>query len=170
MDDVKEKAVSIGVRTMLGDLMRVVVDELKAAPGAWHEMTEGEQEAAIERIERRCGQAITDAARIIATEGRPAIQAQVESVAFKNGVKAVIVLPNGPGAHALADATKSNVLIVFPGAESMMGGERVAADPQQPPLNLDGNPLAGAIGLDDPPAGDEPEAGTGDEGGEEDDD
>lgn len=133
-----DAVVEIAYETMLGDLMGLVVDELKAAPGAWHEMSEDEQRMALDRIERRCTAAAHDCARMIAAENRPAIPATVESVAFKNGVKAVLTLAAGPGAHLLADSTASGVLLVFPASDGAMGGVRPEPDPQQPSLDLPG--------------------------------
>lgn len=106
--------VEIAAETMLGDLMKLVVDELKAAPVVWQQMSEDQQDDAISRIRTRCAAAITSAVSIISTRGFEAVSATVDSVTFKDGVKAVLKLPfASQGAHQLADSEGGIVQVVF---------------------------------------------------------
>lgn len=136
--DEAETPAGIARETMLGDLMQVVKSELSAQTEPWRKMTEEEQTKALERICKGVESAIDEAVRIIATENRPIISATVDSVTFKDGIKATIKLPqHSPGGHELADSTGHMVMIVVGGSEAYKGGAgEVKADPAQASLLL----------------------------------
>lgn len=129
----------IATETMLGDLMKVCIDELKAAKDVWPKLSQWDQDMAIERIERRCKGAVNEAVRILASEARASILATLESVTAKDQIKAVLTLSRGdPQRHGLLDACGQPVLIVLASTEQFEGGrEQVKSDPDQPSLPLE---------------------------------
>jgi hypothetical protein len=113
----------IAAETMHGDLMALVVDELKAAPRSWPELSEDEQDEVIERVRRRTGEAVEDVVRIIATAGFKRIPAKLDSVQVKDGLKITLsALQNDPARHDLMDAQGSTVALVLADPAQFGGG------------------------------------------------
>lgn len=136
-------AVDVAEETMLGDLMSLVIQELKVMPKSWPEMSESQQEEVIYRAEQRCKSAIKKATRIISSRNHKTVLAQVEQVVFKDGAKAVLK-GFGPGFHDLADAINETVMVVIPETEpSLEHAPDVQADKDQAEL-----PLTDAAGED----------------------
>lgn len=130
--------VHIAADTMLGDLMGVVLDELKAAPDVWQKLGEVEQDDAIDRIRRQCAAAVEDCVRIIATQGFSRIRAKVDAITVKDGIKATLTLAqHDPARHELVDAQGSSVFIVLADVEQFSGGvAAIHAEPDQQALTL----------------------------------
>lgn len=128
----------ISACTMVGDLMSLVTDELKAAPDVWQKLGESEQGECIDRIRRRIDTAVEECVRLIATEGFARIRATVESVAVKDGIKATLTLSRHDGSrHELIDAQGTTVYIVLADAEQFGGGRYdIQPDPDQGALTL----------------------------------
>lgn len=139
VDQPVDTPVEIATETMLGDLMQVCVDELKAAKDVWQKLPQYDQEMAISRIERRCKHAVEQVVRIIASEARATILATLESVTAKDQIKAVLTLSKGdPQRHGLLDACGQPVLIVLASTEQFEGGkDTVKSEPEQPGLPLE---------------------------------
>ena len=129
----------IAESTFVGDLMRVVVDILKAAPKTWQELSETEQETYLNSIEAQVKHVSQKAIRILSSAGRTSLVAEVDSVTFKDGVKAVMKLPKClPGVYDLADAEGQEVLIVVSGAEALLHSHDLPeADPDQPAFDYE---------------------------------
>ncbi|MEO7917718.1 MAG: hypothetical protein ABIR16_08755 [Dokdonella sp.] len=129
---------AIAAETMLGDLVSLVLDEIRAAPDVWPRLGQQEQDDVIDRVKRRCGEAVEDCVRIIATQGFSRIRATVESVAIKDGIKAVVTLSkHDPNRHELADAQGSSVYLVLADPEQFSGGTAgIKGDPDQGALLL----------------------------------
>ncbi|UYM14278.1 hypothetical protein [Endozoicomonas euniceicola] len=133
-----DERIQLTESTLLGDLMGLVTDELKALPDVWQKLPEHQQQEVIFRIKQRCMNAVAQAVRIMATGDRVSLLATVDTVTFKDGVKAVLKMPgNSPGRHDLADAEGETVMIVIPDTDAYMGGEEPEADPDQPAFDLD---------------------------------
>ncbi|MTI13809.1 DNA translocase FtsK [Sansalvadorimonas verongulae] len=125
-------AIDVAETTMLGDLIKVVVDEMKAMPDVWQKLPEVQQQEVIDRVQKQCQSAVVQAVHIIASQDRATLNATVDTVTFKDGVKAVLKMPgNTPGRHDLADAEGEIVMIVIPETEAYLGGETPEADPDQ---------------------------------------
>jgi hypothetical protein len=125
--------VEIAQETMHGDLMALVIDELKAAPRTWHELGEDEQDEIIDRVKRRVGEAIEDCVRMIATAGFTRIPATLDAVQVKDGIKVTLSLSqHHAGRHDLVDAQGSTVCIVLANVDQFGGGtEALKAEPAQ---------------------------------------
>jgi len=86
--------------------------------------------------ERASREIIKDAVGMIAAEGRVTIVAELESVAIKDGIKAVCTLPkSSEQRHDLYDAQGKQVLIVVASAEAFLHGDMPRPDLDQPPLS-----------------------------------
>ena len=135
------EAPQIAAVTMVGDLMQLVIDELKAAPDVWQKLGEPWQQDVIDRTRQRVEDAVRQCVHIIASDHRPTIVATVESVTVKDGIKAVLTLLTLPKSdsqrHELFDSAGRSCLIVVGGAEDYAGGaEQVKPDPEQPALPI----------------------------------
>ena len=124
--------------TMLGTLTTICIDELKAAPDCWAKLSEDQQDDVIKRVTSQVGDAVREAVRIIATQGRDVIVADLEQITAKDSIKAVLTLAkHDPNRHMLLDAVGKPVLIVVASSEEFMGGAIPKADPNQLPLDVD---------------------------------
>lgn len=130
--------VELAQATMLGDLMQIVVDEVKAAPDVWQKLSEHKQDALINRVEQRVREAVRQCVELIAANGRVAIPGAIESVQVKDALKAVVIVAKSdPHRHELIDATKKAVMIVIADPTDYHGGAGdVQADKDQPELPL----------------------------------
>lgn len=126
-------SVELASETMAGDLLAAVVDEIKQLQDPWQKTSQAMQANVIFRLELRIKLLTAKAVRIIAADGRPAMRAKVESVTFKDGIKAILKMrQNDPPRHDLADAAGSDVMVVLADADQYSGGcENVQPDPDQ---------------------------------------
>jgi hypothetical protein len=130
-------AVDVAEATLLGDLIEVCIDELKASQDVWQKLSERGQQDALFRVRLRCEAAVRKAVRIIAAADRPTIFATLEQVTVKDGIKAVLKLDKHDAQrHELVDATGRQVLIVVASAEQHLGGEGPKPDADQPDLPI----------------------------------
>lgn len=143
--------VHVGRDTMQGDLVKVIVDEIKAA-GVWQKLAQLDQDRLLERVDERVREAVAEAVRIIAADDRPTLLAKVESVTFKGSVKAQLALEkSNPARHDLADSHGQEVLLVIPYGDRYLGGEKPKSEPnQRAMLDAEGKPADGASGGDAP--------------------
>jgi hypothetical protein len=112
--------VEITAQTMLGELVGLVIDELKAAPDV------------IQRVTARCTHMVKDAVNLIAADGRDVIAANLEQIAAKDSIKAVCTLAKyDENRHALLDAVGKPVLIVVASSSQFMGGKLPTSEPDQ---------------------------------------
>lgn len=120
-------------------LLKALLTEVQHMPKPWQAMPEREQRDVIDRLREQVGAAVRDAVLRIASGGHQRIVASVESVTFKDGVKAVLQLSRGnPSTHALADATGGTVLVVLTEVEEHVDGMHVVKpDPDQRELPVD---------------------------------
>lgn len=126
-------AVELARETMLGDLMSLVIEELKAAPDVWQKLSEHKQDAVIGRVHQRVGEAVRQAVELIAANGRVAIPATLEQVTVKDGIKGVVtVSKTDPSRHELSDAVGRAVMLVVADPSEFSGGaSEVKPDPDQ---------------------------------------
>lgn len=113
--------IEIAAETLGHDLLQAMVDELKVLQDPWAKTSEEKQNDAIYRLRARIETLIGRAVRIIAAGDLAVISGHVESVTFKDGVKAVITTSKGEAAHALADAEGGSCIVVITDAEQYLG-------------------------------------------------
>lgn len=126
----------IAKETLTGDLRDSALEWIRALPKPWAQLTEDEQTDVIESVTKRCVLAATKAVEEICADGRRVIQAEVESVTVKDGVKAVVkCIKTEENIVYLGMAEGSRVQIVQADLEPFSGERRPAkADPSQAPL------------------------------------
>lgn len=134
---VSKETVSVSEKFLLGDLIAATMQEIKAMPFAWGVLPEKDQQKVIDKLTGRVTEAVRQAVLIIAADARPHLVADVESITFKDGIKAVLqVAKQSADRHELADATGSMVMIVLPHIEKHLGGEVPKAEPDQRGLDV----------------------------------
>ncbi|MDP1931946.1 MAG: hypothetical protein Q8L60_10860 [Gammaproteobacteria bacterium] len=130
--------IDIAETTMLGDLMKCVVEQLKVLPKAWQAMSEQEQQETLDRIELQTADAVRQAVRIISSHGQINVPAKIESVTYKDGCKVVLKAVGGiANTIHLAEAEGQIVAVIIPETENLLGDEgKPEADPDQRGLEL----------------------------------
>lgn len=121
---------------LLGEVMASAMRQLRALDKPWQRLPEEQQHAVIADVRNDVQRAISKAVEIIATDDRTRFVAQVESVTFKDGVKAVLTMPNTMASHELADTAGGCVYVVIEDpSRYVMGGNNVPkAEPDQRPI------------------------------------
>lgn len=131
------ETITISEKFLLGDILKAVMSETRQMPFAWAVLPEKDQQKIIDKITQKVTEAVRQAVKIIAADSRPHLVADVESVTFKDGIKAVLqVAKQSADRHELADATGTMVLIVLPHIEKHLDGDPLTADKDQPDLPL----------------------------------
>lgn len=135
-----EELNDITIETMLGDLMKLTLDEIKAIPDVWQKLGEIAQQDVIDRVHMRTKEAIEKAVHLIASEGRKTIVGDLEQITIKDGYKAVINIRAGdPNRHELTDSVRQPVLIVVGGVDQYAGGtDEIQAEKDQKVLEFSG--------------------------------
>ena len=118
---------------MLGEVMSSAMKQLRSLEKPWLRMPEAQQADVLEQVRADVREAITKAVEIIATDDRTRFVAAVESVTFKDGVKAVLTMPNTAASHELADTAGGKVYVVIedPARYTMAGTNVPKSDPDQ---------------------------------------
>lgn len=132
--------IEVAESTMLGDLMSLVVDELKAAPDVWQKLPQHKQQDVIWRVESQVKGAIRQVVNIIAANGRDAIPAELGKISIDKGKAKAELLPHiRNDSEALSDLAAAQgmvVYIVIPYDVANRVGEdgKPLAEPDQPSL------------------------------------
>lgn len=121
---------------MLGEVMAAAMRQLRALDKPWLRLPEDKQKEVIDEVRDAVSVAIRQAVEIIATDDRTRFTAQVESVTFKDGVKAVLTMANTMASHELADVQGGRVYVVIedPNRYTQTSTAVPKADPDQPAL------------------------------------
>jgi hypothetical protein len=114
MEDTGEKSPrELAREFMLGEVMAAAMKQLRAIDKPWLRLPETAQQKVIDEVRDDVAHAIRNAVEIIATDDRTRFVASVESVTFKDGVKAVMTMSNTQASHELADTAGGRVYIVI---------------------------------------------------------
>lgn len=125
----------LAAETMLGDLTKIVIDEIKAAPDVWPKLSQHQQDDIIARCNSQIGDAVRECVRMIHADGRTVITADLEQITAKDGIKATLTLPkHDENRHALLDSVGKPVLIVVSDPSPFLAGDLPKSDPDQPDL------------------------------------
>lgn len=118
------------------DLLEALVLEIKLQRKPWDALPQAEQDSVIERLRKRTETNVRKALGVIVSDERPVLPATVESVTFKDGIKATLKISKYAQArHDLADKEGSNVIVVIVDpAEYMKGVHDIKGDPDQADL------------------------------------
>jgi hypothetical protein len=134
MDAAVEKtARDIARELMLGEVMAAAMRQLRALDKPFLRLPEAKQKEVIADVRQDIEAVIERSVEIIATDDRTRFVAQVESVTFKDGVKAVLTMPNTQASHELADTAGGRVYVVIedPTRYTLGGGNVPKAEPDQ---------------------------------------
>lgn len=135
-DDGVLNATDLARAFLMGELMAAATKQLRALDKPWLRLPETDQRRVLAEVERDVAHAVTSAVQTIATDDRTAFSAQVESVTFKDGVKAVLTMANLPASHELADTAGGRVYVVIenPHRYTAVGDNAPQAEPAQQTL------------------------------------
>lgn len=126
---------SVTEKFLFGDLLKFTMDEIRQLSVPFAVLPEKEQQKVIDRVRERTEKTVKEVVRIVAGKARPTVQADIESVLFKDGVKVTLTFNKSAGdRHAIADAAGSAVLLILPDYEPVLGGDVPKADKDQPEL------------------------------------
>lgn len=137
MDMATEKtARDLAREFLLGEVIASAMKQLRSLEKPWLRLPESQQKNVLKDVQADVEKAIEQAVELIATDDRTRFVAQVESVTFKDGVKAVLTMPNTQASHELADTAGGRVYVVIedPTRYTMPGGNMPKAEPDQKPL------------------------------------
>lgn len=123
---------------LAGKLLRIIVAQLEGQREPWSKVSEEKQKIALNAMSLAVESGVRDAVFTIASDRRTSLRAVVESVTFKDGIKAVMSLSKGDGGrHELADAEGGTALIIVGELDKFdTGTQKVGAAPEQPGLAL----------------------------------
>lgn len=133
---VEKSARDIARELMLGEVMAAAMRQLRALDKPFLRLPEAKQKQVIADVRSDVEVVIERAVEIIATDDRTRFSASVEQVTFKDGVKAVLTMPNTQASHELADTAGGRVFVVIEDpTRYTLGGTNVPkAEPDQKPL------------------------------------
>lgn len=133
---------SLTAKTLKTDLMAITLDELKNAQDVWEKLGQQEQDDILQRLDRRVTDATRQAIELFATSGIARVKATMESIAIKDGIKAVLSLSRFDAQrHEVVDAQGQTVYIVLANPEQFTDAPHEhASDADQQALDL-GNKL-----------------------------
>jgi hypothetical protein len=110
---IEKTPIDLAREFMLGEVMASALRQLRALDKPWLRLPEAQQRNVIDEVRVDVQAAIRKAVEIIATDDRTCFTAAVESVTFKDGVKAVLTMPNTPASHELADTQGGRIWLVL---------------------------------------------------------
>lgn len=117
-------------------LLDALINEIRQLPKPWQQTSEAEQQVVIDRLRRSVENAVRSLVGTIAAARFARIPATIDSVTFKDGVKAVLKLSKGySGTYELAENTGGQALVVLASHQQFVDGiERIKADADQPDM------------------------------------
>lgn len=146
-NEAKNEAIEMTATTIAGDLIAMLVGELKLLPDIWPKIGPDEQDDIIERVRNRVTDNVRKAVTLIASEDRITVVGDLKKVTFADKVEAVFSLSkNDPRVRDLTTAQGQACIIVVAAASTHMGGAGDEAAERQTTIpGLDGDDAANAI-------------------------
>lgn len=120
------------------DILQALIQEIQLLPDAWPKLSKFKQDEIIDRMRSRVDTNIRTAVNLIAGEDRPTIQASLDQITIKDGIKAVLQLSkHDPNRYSLCDAQGKAVLIVVADASSHIEGmDSITGESDQRAMDL----------------------------------
>lgn len=124
--------------TLADTLHAKLIHEIKHLRDSWQKTPEADQKAVIDRLRLEVDNAVSRAVQQIAGAGFTHFSAQLESLAVKDGIKAVLTLPqHDKHVDQLVERVGSIAVLVLVNLEDYIGGlKSVTAMPDEPELPL----------------------------------
>lgn len=112
--EVQEKnAKDLAREYLMGEVMSAATKQLRSLDKPWLRAPEETQKRILREVQDQVAEAVKKAVEIIAGDDRTVFRASVESVTFKDGVKAVLTMGNTVASHELADTAGGSVYVVI---------------------------------------------------------
>lgn len=129
--------IEVSEKTMLGDLMKCVIEQVKVLPKPWDALSENDQREYLDRVDLQVADAVRQAISIINSQGNISVPAKIESVTFKDGCK-VVLKAIGEIAQTihLAEAEGQIINVIIPPDGLLNGNGKPGPDPDQRALEL----------------------------------
>jgi hypothetical protein len=139
--------IGMTAETIAGDLISMLLDELRMLPDIWPKIGPDEQEEIIGRVRQRVTGNVRQAVHLIASEGRITVAGDLKKVLFADKVEALFALSkNDPAAVELTRYTGQPCLIVVANSGAHMGGaDSEKAERQLALPGCEGDAAANAI-------------------------
>ena len=77
--------IEISENTLLGDLMKCVIEQIKVLPKPWDALSEAEQQDYLDRVELQVSEAVRKTVAIVTSKEMINVPATIDSVTFKDG-------------------------------------------------------------------------------------
>jgi len=125
--------------SMFADLRDALLTELKEAGDPWQMMSQSRQDEIIERIDKRVGDRIREAAGLMVTHSFPAVEGTIDGITVKDDTKIVVKIGvMTPDCHDMIDAGRgASVRLVLADARAFTGlAGSVTSDADQPSLDI----------------------------------
>lgn len=136
----KDDSILMTSETIAGDLIGMLVGELRLLPDIWPKIGPDEQDDIIERVRKRVTDNVRKAVELIASNGRITVAGDLKKVTFADKVEAVFSLSkNDPSALELCHAQGLPCLIVVASAGEHMGGAGELAAERQLSIDMAGS-------------------------------
>lgn len=136
----EEKAKTLAAATMGKDLLGFLVQEFKAMPKSWQQLSESEQNEVLDRARLSVETIVESAVAALASEDWVSVLAVIESVAIKDHVKATIRITRNnsdESMHELFNSRSQPCRIVLASADSYTEGmEEIKGEADQRVMNL----------------------------------
>lgn len=138
MSKTAKDTMAMTAATIGSDLLQALVQEIKLLPDVWPKLSQKKQDDVIERLRKRVITNVQMATHLIASDGRICVQAELEQITVKDGIKGVIIMSkNDPHRHLIMDAQGKTVLLAVADAEDHMGEiAAVRGEPDQRAMDL----------------------------------
>lgn len=129
--------IEVSEQTMLGDLMKCVIEQVKVLPKPWDALSEDEQREYLDRVDLQVADAVRQAISIINSQGNISVPAKVESVTYKDGCKVVLkAVGDITNTIHLAEAEGSFVNVIIPADGLINDNGKPEPEPDQRGLEL----------------------------------
>jgi hypothetical protein len=133
----KLKNEALSEQILIGEMMKLVVDELRAAPMAWQKMKEDKQAENIFRIQMRVEDMVRNAVGVLAAGDRVQVKGAIDSITYKDGAKVVIKVGSSEENFSdLGRCANKLAIIAIVDMSRYGGAERVQPEPQQKVIDL----------------------------------
>lgn len=148
LDGVAIPTPHIASETMAGDLLQVLIDQIRLLSPEYASMTQAEQATVIDRSAKVVRAAVSRAVSIMQSDNRVSLLGELTAVRVKDGSFQALISsidPKSTGRLDLVDSVGHGVTIVLATNRGYQGGvEAVKPDPDQRALDLSAGAKKGA--------------------------
>lgn len=129
--------IEVSEKTLLGDLMKCVIEQVKELPKPWQALSENEQRDFLDRVDLQVADAVRQAIAIISSRGHINVPAKIESVTYKDGCKVVLkAIGDIANTIHLAEAEGQIVGVIISAEDLLADAGKPAPEPDQRGLEL----------------------------------